>query len=51
MARTTLLAIALTLALLAGCKGFYLAGDGGAHASNFNASPPPAHRTTDGTSR
>jgi hypothetical protein len=48
MARMMILAIALALPLLAGCKGFYVAGDGGAHSENLYASPP-AHRAPDET--
>jgi hypothetical protein len=49
MARTMIVVIALTLPLLAGCKGFYVAGDAGPHSENFSPSsqPPPAHRTPD----
>jgi hypothetical protein len=51
MARTMIVVIALSLPLLAGCKGFYVAGDGGGHSANFSPSPPPAQRTPDGASR
>jgi hypothetical protein len=44
MARTMIVAIALALPLLAGCKGFYAAGDGGGHASNLNVSPTAAQK-------
>jgi hypothetical protein len=44
MARTMIAAIALMLPLLAGCKGFYVAGDGGAHGAQFSAPPPTPPR-------
>jgi len=51
MARTMIVAIALALPLLAGCEGFYVAGDAGAHSTYFNPSPPTDHRPADDTSR
>jgi len=51
MARTMIVAIALALPLLAGCAGFYVAGDAGAHVDHFSPSPPTDHRTPDDTSR
>ena len=47
MARTMIVAIALALPLLAGCKGFYVAGDGGAHGANFSEAPPTAPMAPD----
>jgi hypothetical protein len=51
MTRTMIVAVALALPLLAGCKGFYVAGDGGGHSANFSPSPPAAQKTPDGASR
>ncbi len=46
MARTMIAAIALMIPLLAGCKGFYVAGDGGAHGARFSAPAPTAPQVT-----
>jgi len=52
MARTIIVAIALALPLLAGCAGFYVAGDAGPHGAQFNPSPPTTnHRLPDDPSR
>jgi hypothetical protein len=50
MARTMVMVVALAFPLLTGCKGMYVAGDGGAHGDWFNAPPSVDHRSPDETS-
>ena len=51
MARTMIAAIVLMLPLMVGCKGFYVAGDGGAHSAQFSARPSAPSRAPDPSDR